>query len=293
MRTRTLLIVLVAFCSLLGIGCEDPEQKADEYFRTQGLNRIRRPNDYMAPGSVLLVKKGSKTGVYADNILDYIDEKPSTEYSILSGNEVLPMATDQSGMKIEAALKFLDSMLPVKLSGNIHFTSEFKIEQTQAKISRIIVDQLKRFLSREHSKSFRDQMMMYMSKDISVYIAYQTYRANKLTLSATTNNDIAAEANVGVVNPILENGTPKFSWTKKSSTSLVIDGDSFYVFAVKTAKLTYDKASKQWSIDITNWAPGGGLAAGTDDKYNYAPTGSNSKDFAPIEVIRQPMALIQ
>jgi hypothetical protein len=156
-----------------------------------------------------------------------------------------------------------------------------------AKVKRMRIPNLRKFLNRNESQPFTDQMLEEVNQGKSIYIAYQAYYANKFKLVASAGSDISASAQIGKINPLFEGAEPKFTWTKTSKTEIVIDGDGYYVFGVKTAKLSYDKAQGNWTIDETGFAPGGIRAAGTDNKYANAPTGDSPTDFGVLEIERR------
>ncbi|MCI0391908.1 MAG: hypothetical protein MOB07_24465 [Acidobacteria bacterium] len=283
--TRQLAGILsMSFLLVFLTGCPDPNKRADEIMAKQGVNRLRKPNDYMQPGSVIVVK--DKKAVYADNMVDYIEGPPINDYPIQTGNEVIPKEEEQKGMTADVALKFLDSFLPVKVTGKMALTSEVKIDMTSAKVKRMKIQDVRRFLNRTESQSFKDQMLENINQGKEIYIGYQTYMANKIKLTASAGSDISTGAEIGKIAPLFEGAEPKFAWKKTSKTEIIIDGEGYYVFGVKTAKLSYDKNTKKWSIDETKFSPKGVLAVGTDNIYAYAPTGSNPTDFRVVDIER-------
>jgi hypothetical protein len=268
-------------------GCPDPDKQADEIFKKQGLNRVRVLNDYMQPGSVVVVK--GKKAVYADNMMDYVETQPDPNraFKLQAGAAVIPSGNNQTAMGVDVALKFLDSLLPVKASGKIALSSDVKLELVNAKSKRLRVPDLQSFLNSSASKAFRDSMLTQMNEGQSVFIAYEIYLTNKLKLTANAGSDISASAEIGKINPLFESSEPKFTFTKKSKTEIVIDGDTYYVFGLKTAKLKFNQARNTWSFDVTNFVPTGVLAAGTDDKFATSLTGDTPTDFKSVDIQRR------
>lgn len=276
---------------LLGVlfltACPDPDKRADEIFKKQGINRIRKPNDYMQPGSVIVVK--DKKAVYADNMLDYLEGQPdpNNAFKLISGLAVIPASSGELAMKADIALKFLDTFLPVKASTKIALTSDVKLDMVNSKVKRLKVPDLQSFLNRAESLPFRNAMLDQINQGKNIFIAYETYITNKLKLTANAGTDISASAEVGKITPLFEGAEPKFSFTKKSKTEIIIDGDGYYIFGVKTAKLIFNKDTKLWSFDITNWVPSGVLAAGTDNQFAATLTGDSATDFQSVDIQRR------
>ena len=285
---RILIVSVTAFCLFFLTGCPDPDKRADDIFKKQGINRVRVPNDYMQPGSVIVVK--DKKAVYADNMLDYLVSQPDPNqaFKIQAGLAVVPASSGETAMGVDLALKFLDSFLPVKVSGKMALTSDVKLDLVNAKIKRLKVPDLQGFLNKADSLPFRNAMMEQINQGKSVFVAYETYITNKLKLTANAGTDISTSAEIDKITPLFESSQPKFTFTKKSKTEIVIDGDGFYIFGVKTAKLTFDKSKNLWSFDITNFAPTGVLGAGSDDnKFAASMTGTSPTDFQVVDIERR------
>lgn len=280
------------FCLVIGAvvfftACPDPNKRADEIFKKQGINRVRVLNDYMQPGSVIVVK--DKRAVYADNMMDYIENQPdpSKAFKIQAGAAVIPSSQGESAMTVDVGLKFLDSFLPVKASTKMNLTSDFKLELVNAKTKRLKVPDLQGFLNSSSSGPFRQSMQAELNSGKSVYVAYEVYLTNKLKLTSNAGTDIAASAEIGKVAPLFESAEPKFTYVKKTKTEVIIDGDAYYVFGLKTAKLKFNPANNTWNFDITNFVPTGVLAAGTDDKFAASLTGDTPTDFKTVDIERR------
>jgi hypothetical protein len=118
---------------------------------------------------------------------------------------------------------------------------------------------------------------------------YQTYTTNNLNLTADGGKDISVGATVGEVKPIFSGAEPKFTYKKTSKSAIVISGDTYYVFALRTGELVLNKQTKTLDFVETNFAPAGVLAAGTSDRFSSALVGDDSLDFQPVDVLREPI----
>ena len=282
--SRTLSFFALGLIVICCTACPDPDKRADELFAKQGLNRLRTPNDYIQPGSVILVR--DKKVVYADNVTDYIGSN-EYKFEFISGNQKIPEMSAESGMDATAALKFLDSFLPVKVSNTLKIGGKVKLQLVSAQIKRIAVPKFKEFLRSRASESFRTAIKEELDKGNQIFIAYQTLSANNFDLESEGGVDISAEIDVGKSKEIQE-GKTTVKWTKTQKTKLKFDGDAYYVIALKAAKLSYNKASNSWDVDITNMPKTGTLSGEDDNVYANAPTGNSSTDYKTLDIVRVP-----
>ena len=275
-------LTMLVFCTT---GCPDPDKRADELFAKQALNRLRTPNDFMQPGSVIIMRGGK--AVYADNVTDYIGGPEDYAFNLIAGNQKIPAMTSETGMEASTALKFLDSVLPVKVSGSLKIGGKVKLELVSAQIKRIPVPKIKDFLRSKASESFRLAMKEEFAKGNNIYIGYQTLSANSFDLEGESGVDIAPKVTIGKAEAI-EEGEATVKWTKTQKTKIKFEGDAYYVVALKAAKLSYDKANDRWDIDITNFPKTGTLSGDDDNKYAAAPSGNTSTDYRVLDVVRLP-----
>jgi len=286
LKAFAIVIFLMAF---LTVGCPDPSKRADELMAKQGVNRLRRPNDYIQPGGIITVDNGR--AIYSDNMFDYVEVKnPEGSYPIFPGNEKFPSMTDEKSMSADIALNFLDSFLPVKISNKISLTANVKIQGADAKTRRLKVPDINRFMKRREGVEFNKEMAAKIRGGKKVFIVYQTLSANKFSLVADAGHDIAASAKIGEIKPLFEGAEPKFSWKKTSATGIEIEGDTFYVFAVKVGRLSCDE-TLICSIDETDFPKLGVLGGEEDNKYVNTIFGNINKvagvtvmDFPSIEL---------
>lgn len=280
--TGLVALVAIAICCT---GCPDPDKRADELFAKQGLNRLRTPNDYMQPGSVILVK--DKKGIYADNVTDYISSSNEYVFPLIAGNQKIPEMSSETGIEANTALKFLDSLLPVKVSSSLKIGGKVKLQLVSTQIKRIAVPKLKDFLKSSASEAFRVAIKEEFDKRNEIYIAYQTLSANSFDLESDGGVDIAAGVDIGK-GEMLQEGKTTVKWTKTHKTKLKFDGDSYYVIALKAAKLSYDKTRDKWDIDISNFPKTGTLSGEDDNIYANAPSGETPTDYKVLDIIRRP-----
>lgn len=277
------LLVLIA---MFTTGCPSPDQKADQIFKDQGLNRIRKPNDYMQPGSVIIVK--DKRAIYADNITDYAaSTTPTSPLPIISGAAVIGSHTDETGMDANTALKFLDTLLPISASAQMKLTSNVNIEMINAKVKRIKIPDINAFLGAPDSMPFRTAVRKYIQDGNRVFIGYETYVTNKLKLKSVTGQDISTGVTTDKAISLFAFGEQKFSYKKTSQTEIIINGDAFYNFALRTGELKLDTGTGLISFKPTEFAPRGVLAAGTDDRFSSSLTSDNPLEFQSVDIIRQ------
>jgi hypothetical protein len=262
------------------LACPNAEEVADKVFKKKGLNRLRTINDSMRVGALILVKDGKAW--YADNMLDYHDSNTSPTIATVESNSVISDFGTDSNMNASAAVDFLNSFLPVDVSGKIQFTSAAKLNQIAAKTTRIKVPNLKAFLLSPMSKTFRDEMTSFVNDGYKVYLGYEVYQSNRIKLVSSTGSDISGGANIGEIKPLVEGVHPQFSWVKNSDLSLDVNGDNFYTFAVRTLKLKWENG--QWKIQLGNFSEGGVLgAAAADQRYSFSPLKDNQTDFSMLE----------
>jgi len=267
--------------------CPDPQKAADQIFNDEGLNRLRKPNDYMQVGSIIIVK--DKKAIYADNMTDYVPADTNTTVAVplVSGRAVIKSYQNETAMTAETALNFLDSFMPVKASGKLALSTNVKMDMINANVKRMKIPDMRNFLSDDTSAAFRAAVMRYLQKGNKVFIAYETYTTNKFKLTADGGKDISVGATVGEIKPIFSGAEPKFTYKKTSKSEIVINGDTYYVFALRTGELVMDQQTRTLDFVETKFAPKGVLAAGTDVRFSSALVGDKPLDFKPVEIVRE------
>lgn len=276
---RGLALTLVLVLIIFAVGCPDAEKAADAVFKKKGLSRLRTINDSIKVGSVILVKDGR--AIYADNIIDYYDGTAPLTITTTESKSVISDFGTNTNMNASVAVDFLNSFLPVDVSGKIQLTSNAKLDQIAATVQRIKVPALQQYLADPKSKSFKDQMAQFVGQGYKVFISYEAYQSNKIKLVSSTGSDISANANILEIKPLVEGIKPSFSWVKNSKLSLDVNGDTNYTFALRTLKLKYK--NNAWSIEPGNFQESGVLAAG-DKKFSYSPITDSQNDFPILDL---------
>lgn len=264
-------LALLALCTL---GC-NPEKLVDEYFRRLGLNRLVILRTDIQPGAYIVGKK--KTFVYSDNMMDYLTGEKSSEIPVIGGdatstyNAVLNQHEGEEEIAPALALSFIAKVLPIDLEGKLSFTSKVKISIAQVKVRRLKIPALRKFLQSSNSRPFRDDVWQQFEAKHRAYVAYETYRAKKLLIEASGGSEVTAGIEVGK-SKVFTGANAKVTVTRKSKSKLELDGDTYYVFAVRTARLTKGEngAVEIDQVDFKVPAEWGIKAVGTDDAYSVA-----------------------
>jgi len=87
--------------------------------------------------------------MYAGNISKYVQLPSPTDAadSASSFNAVIPKYTAKRGLDASASLKFLDSVLPISLSGSVKLNGTVSLDQVDASVSRVEPDDIEAILN--------------------------------------------------------------------------------------------------------------------------------------------------
>ncbi len=210
----------------------------------------------------------SQKSMYAANIAKYVKAEDMPK----SGNNpddkqgfadkfqaVLPSYSGKSGLDASASLKFLDTILPVSLSGSLKLNGTVDLDQISADVEAIDPDDIETLLndptkSGNLTKKFQDKW----DGDSDIYIAYEIFSTKSFNLKTTSDTNIAPEISVGQVK-VISSGSLKLTITHSDTRTLKIDSDTPYVFAFKTAKV--EPRGSGWRVRIMRPMPN--LGAGT------------------------------
>src|SRR5579872_591542 len=270
MRIHKCATSVIVLGTLILLSACDPNKMANDFFTNLGLNRLAILRTDIAPGAVYL-SDGTKV-MYAGNISHYVNAVDMPKAADNSGaagdfHAVVPKLDAKKGLDASNTLKFLDTVLPVSLSGSIKLNGTVTLDQVNAEVKRIEPDDLESLFgdpnkSGNLTKKFQDRW----DGDSDVYIAYEVYSAKTFNLKTTSDTDISPELDVGKTK-VIASGKAKFSITHTSTSELKIDGDTAYVFAVRTAKL--EPRGGNWRIRIMRPAPNQGVGAkAAGDKFS-------------------------
>jgi len=223
--------------------------------------------------------------LYADNMLDYTEEGPAQDFSFSAQGvqdeyqAVLRSYNSDRAIEPNIALGFIEKVLPISFSGNLKLSSKVHIDLVDATVKRLKIPTVKSFLATTGSKEFRNAVWEFSNEgsDVATYIVYETWRAKKIKITSENNQDISPSIKVGEVSSLVSSIDAKFKITRTSGSTLEIDGDRYYVFAVRTAQLVRGSSKPAVSLKVTNFTKPAGwgiMGAGGDEKYSIAPLGN-------------------
>lgn len=271
--------------SLTLLGC-DPEDLINGYFKQMGLTRLAVLQTDIQPGTVILMK-GSEAFL-GDHILDYVDQPidPSREYGAFGGSAkdevdaILRKFSGNTALSGKAAMSFLTSVFRLTPSLDLGLTGTVSIALPDAKVRKMKVADLEKFLSRNESLTFQKKVQEWKQQGLSPYVAYEVYRAKSLKILSEEGKDVAPSLKVNTITPLPIEGSASVAYKKTASNELLVAGNRYYAFAVRTAKLSVD-AENTVTVDRTDFVKPeewGIKSAGTDDQY-AAPL---LQDFRPV-----------
>ncbi len=299
---RIFLLTSVLLIGLLAMACPDGEKMADSIFKKMGLNRLRVITTKVEPEGVILTKGGKV--YYIGKIAQFAGNTPpqftkSEDKAVISatnsnanfGAQIVlnksksnsnaasnqTLATNVNAtMDSPTTTDFLNSFLPVKADGKLSFTGSVNFDQIEAKDYGIPISEIIEYIYAQNSGTFRNQMKEFAKNGFKVYIVYEAFKSGKLHLVTTSGKEMGLNANF---NQIYEIGGG-ISYKRDSNTSLTIDGQTEYTFAVRTLLMKYKNNS--FTIEPGSYA-GTGLG-GADDRYSASPL-TDSKEFPVINEI--------
>lgn len=283
-----LLLILVLFC----VSC-NPEKVVNEYFAKAGLNRLATPRTDIKPGGLILVRGTS--ALYVDNMLDYLPAEPKHEYEISLTNEmaqyqaVLKKYTQDRSMDVNTAFGFVESFVPLDLKAALKLTGNVKIDLINANVDRMKIPTAIRFLTSSDSADFKRAVSDFTAdKKTEAYLVYEVWRTNKLKITTDSGTTFSPEIKVkGNPMPLkLSSGEGKFTYQRTSNTELVINGDTPYVFAIRTAKLVPGEAPGSLTLQPMKFVPPkeSGIKGGEDENVSYSA--AIAEGFQPITITR-------
>lgn len=278
-------LMFLVCLSLTLLGC-DPEDLINGYFKQMGLTRLAVLQTDVQPGTVILMK-GSEAFL-GDHVLDYVDQRlnPSHDYAMFGGSAkdevdaILRKFSGNTALSGKAAMSFLTSVFRLTPSLDLGLTGTVSIALPDAKVRKMKVADLEKFLSRNESLTFQKKVHEWKRQGLSPYVAYEVYRAKSLKILSAEGKDVAPSLKVNTVTPLPIEGSAAVAYKKTASNELLVAGNRYYAFAMRTAKLSVD-AENTVTVDRTDFVKPeewGIKSAGTDDQY-AAPL---VPDFKPV-----------
>ena len=278
-------MLLLVFLSFTLLAC-DPEDLINDYFRQMGLTRLAVIQTDVQPGSLILMR--GKEAFLGDHILDYVDQRidPSHDYGTFGGSAkdevdaVLRKFAGNTALSGKTAMSFLVNVFRLTPSVDLGLTGTVSIALPDAKVRKMKVASLEKFLSRKDSLTFQKKVREWTQQGVTPYVAYDVYRAKSIQVRAAEGTDVASSVKADAVTPLPIEGTVTVAYKKAASNELTVAGNRYYAFAVRTAKLTVD-SEQSVTVDRTEFVKPkewGIKSAGTDDRY-AAPL---LKSFEPV-----------
>lgn len=280
---RNIAAVALSVVTLLSLAC-DPAQLVQDYFKKLGLNQLAIVRDDIQPGALIDVK--GKDAIYDDNMLEYVTSSDGTDVTVTAVNKlddynaVLRQYKGSRSVDASLALSFLKTVLPIDPSANLDISGSVTIDLINAKAQRMSPAAITRFLNSKVSQPLKDHLAQ-LNSSVKPYLAYEIYTTNKLNITTTSSSNIGASVKLGEIKP-LGSGNASFTYKRTGDTTIEIDGDHYYVFAIRVGQLVPQNGT--YVLDITNYTlPGnwGVKAAGTDEKYSAPLVG----DYEPVKIL--------
>jgi hypothetical protein len=251
-----------------------------------GLTRLAVLQTDVQPGTVILMK--GNEAFLGDHILDYVDQRvdPSHDYGTFGGSAkddvdaVLRKFAAKTALSGKAAMSFLVNVFRLTPSMDLGLTGTVSIALPDAKVRKMKVANLEKFLSRKDSLTFQKKVREWTQQGVTPYVAYEVYRAKSLQIASAEGTDVAPSVKADTVTAIPMEGNLTVAYKKTSSNGLLVTGTRYYAFAVRTAKLTVN-SEQTVTVDRTEFVKPeewGIKSAGTDDQY-AAPL---VKNFVPV-----------
>lgn len=280
---RHFATVALSALGLIAIAC-DPAQLVQDYFKKLGLNQLAIVRDDIQPGALIDVK--GKDAIYDDNMLEYVTSSDGADVTVTAVNKlddynaVLRQYKGSRSLEASVALSFLKAVLPIDPSANLDISGSVTIDLINAKAQRMSPAAITKFLNGKVSQPFKDHLAQ-LNSGVKPYLAYEIYTTNKLNITTTSSSNIGASVKVGEIKPF-GNANASFTYKRTGDTTIELNGDHYYVFAIRVGQLVPKNGS--YILDITNYTlPGnwGVKAAGTDEKYSAPLVG----DYDPVKIL--------
>src|SRR6185503_6502833 len=186
-----------------------PNKEINSYFGKLGLNRLAVVRDDIQPGGLVL--SNDKGAMYADNMLDYVTAQPGkVQLALTSGEQqsnydaVIASYKGDRSIEASAALKFIQSFLPIDLSNSVSLKTNVNIDLINAKVKRMKIPAMQQFLNSNDSQGFRTAVGGFTAADKKsrAFVIYETYETNKLKISSSSGTEITSSINVNEIKVI-------------------------------------------------------------------------------------------
>ena len=177
---KALLGMLLIGLSFTLVSC-DPEDEINSYFAQSGLTRLAVLRTDVEPGTLILIR--GKEAFLGDHILDYVDRQadPDHDYGTFGGSAkdevdaVLRRFHSQTQLSAKTALEFLVSVFRLSPGVDVGLTGTVKIGMPDAKVRKMKIASLEKFLTRKESHLFQTKIREWAKRGLTPYVAYEVF----------------------------------------------------------------------------------------------------------------------
>jgi hypothetical protein len=219
---------------LLPLMACDPQKIISEYFKEKRLNRLAVVRDDVEVGGVILRRKDA--ALYTDTIFDFTTSPVEVNQTIrvVPFKAVLDDFKGERKMEAGAALKLVESLLPVEFGADFSSTGTATVEIGRSVGQRYKIQDLNAFLQSQPAAALRQYVTQQKAEGNQVYIVWEVWKASNIKIIADRGSEIAPSVKVLSTGPIGKAGFD-LKYKKTSLSTLEIEGDHDYVFAVRAA----------------------------------------------------------
>jgi hypothetical protein len=271
--------------SLMLVSC-DPEDLVNTYFEQMGLTRLAVLRTDVQPGTIILMK--GNEAFLSDTVFEYIDSEvdSSQTFAMLAGSadkEIaarLPHFSGRTQLSGKMAVQFIASLFHLGPQVDLDLAGQVNVRIPDMKVRKMKIAHLEHFFKDEEAERFAQKVRTWIRQGLQPYVAYEVFRAKTIQISSTKGQDVAPSLKAETVARLPVSGEVGVHYKKTSKTELVVASQRYFAFAVKTARLRWDRKEEMVVPDITQRAKpsGEGAKGGPDDEY-AAPL---VKGFQPV-----------
>jgi len=253
----------------------DPEDLVNSYFKQMGLTRLAVLRTDVEPGTIILMR--GKEAFLSDTVFDSIDGEvdSSQAFAVLAGSadkEIaarLPQFSGHTQLSGKLAVQFIASIFHLGPQVDLNLAGQVNVRIPDMKVRKMKIAHLENFFKDEEAEPFAQKVRAWRKQRLKPYVSYEVFRAKTIQISSTKGQDVAPSLKADTVARLPVNGEVGVHYKKTSKTELVVASQRYFAFAVKTARLRWDKKDEMVVADITQRAKpsGEGAKGGFDDEY--------------------------
>ena len=243
-RSVFLAVAALAYC--FSTAC-DPADGIQKYFSDQLLHQVGSPTENsIRLGQVFVYYKGKPSDALGNMFDNYgqtgwLDSADVTE----DDNTVMPSLAKNTVFEPSVGIDVFKGLFKVNVLGDVKIDSTFTISSILASKRVMPGPVVDRYLDSRDSEDFRryvaNRVHKY-KKNACVTVAYKVLRTNKMSITAQGGRDISSSLKFD--GPAVAVGAG-FKVRKTRQSTLEIDGDISYVFAVGVLQLVPEKNHPQ------------------------------------------------